>query len=332
MARPGRSILVWLFVLAIPVAGVSFWLWGCYSAAWTAESEEITALVFFEEGGAWYAAASGHSESTSRDSKTNQTRTSRYPHVSTYRLSDGERIARRQYSPVYFRFSYVDEVVRVLGATGGRLWVVGTDPEHWLHALGPLDLQEVLSWQALVEKTPALSPGLHTVGSESPVWRRGPGEPLMFRLDSGAVMSLDLTTLVASPAEAGLELQEELDRSGGPRGDRRVEKAVEGLADVLEPAVAWTVGAPSAKDAPGVSYVVHQSGLDRDKAHILVSRWDVGDDGVPVKRWTTPVPDVRPDCCNRHALRAAEQAVLWYESWLVAFDDATGTLAWTRRL
>ncbi|GMV43991.1 MAG: hypothetical protein AMXMBFR64_57070 [Myxococcales bacterium] len=330
MQRSTRPLL-WLAILAIPVAGVAFWLYTGYSAAWTSESKDITAVVFFEHEGAWYAAASGHSESTSEDSKTRQTRTSRYPHLSTYRLTDGERVARRQYAPVYFRFSYVDDVVRALGAADGRLWAVSTDPEESLHALRPLDLEDAIPWTGLVEKAPALASGLFTKDGELPVWRGSSEDPFLLRLDSGAVVSLDLHTLAVKPAEGGLEVREGLNRSGGPRGDQRVEKAVEGRGDALEAQVAWTIGASHEAGAPGVSYVVHQSGLDREKAHILVSRWDVGKDG-PTKRWTTPVPEVKPDCCNRQALRAGGQAVLWYEHWLIALDDETGKLAWTRRL
>jgi hypothetical protein len=308
------------------------WLYGNGSAAWLDDSTEVTSVVFFEQDGAWYAAVAGHSESSTRDSKTNATRTSRYPHVSTYRLADGERVARRQYAPVYFRFDYVDDVVRVLGARDGKLWVVSTDPEESLHAVSAPSLEESLPWADLAARLPELSSGVFTKDGERPVWSRTPDGPFLFRLVSGPVMELDPAKLAVKAAPDGLDVRHAEEAAGGPYGDRRVEKVVEAQADMLEAEVAYTIGASIEPDAPGVSYVIHQSGLDREAAHIFVSRWDVGKDGKPVRRWVTEVPDVRPDCCNRRAVRTAGQAVLWYERWLIALDDESGRLAWAKHL
>ncbi|HMV66102.1 MAG TPA: hypothetical protein PKA64_04585, partial [Myxococcota bacterium] len=82
---------------------------------------------------------------------------------------------------------------------------------------------------------------------------------------------------------------------------------------------------------PDVSYVISQTSLDRERAGLRVTRWDTTG-AEPREGWTIDLPDARPDCCAARVWRADGVAVLWYERWLAALDDATGAVRWVRRL
>jgi hypothetical protein len=221
-------------------------------------------------------------------------------------------------------------VVRALGASAGRVWVLSSDRAVALHAVDPVTLANVIDRTALAARVPALASGVHLeVGaSDSPVTVvRG---ELVFRTNSGARLALDPAAVTAHALAAEGHHTEEVVRAGSPRGNHAVERAVAGRAEWLEPVVVPVSDVDGAPD-PGVSYVVTHSSLDREFDRIRVTRWDTTGP-TPVAGWTRALDAVPPACCQRHVWRHEGAAVLWYEDHLIALDDATGAPRWIRRL
>lgn len=327
-----RRILAPLLLLGLPILGIAIWLGTTYWASERAESEAVTGAVPVLRDGVVHVVVSGHSEKTTqRGDKRGSVSTTAYPHLTSYRATDGERVARRHYAPVFLRFEYVDTVVRALLAGAGKAWIVSTAPAGSLHAVHPATLADELDWAGLVSRFPVLGPGLFIErgSSSSPVLVGG--RELLFRLNSGPFQALAPETLELRALPAEGEALEDITRAGDPRGAPELEKRVEGLPEYLEPVV------PVVRDLDGrvdttTGYVVSQTSLDRERAGIRVTRWDLsrGADAAS-KGWETTL-DVAPDCCQRVVWRFDGLALLWYEQWLIAFDDATGAVRWQRRL
>lgn len=326
-----RRVLIVLLVVGLPVGGVATWLGTSAWTAWRADGEQVTGAVAVRRDGEVYITVSGNSEKTTeRSDKKRSVSTTDYPRLTSYRARDGERVATRQYAPVYFRFEYVDTVVRALAGEGGRVWVMSTEPAVGLHAVDPVSLADAIDQRALVDRVPALAPGvfIERGASASPV--AVSGRELFFRLTSGPFLALDPAKLAVRDLSPEGDELDEIARAGAPRGPAALEKHVEGLRDVLEPVVVPVYDVGGDVD-PAVGFVVSQSSLDRQTAKVRVTRWDAGAT-PPAPGWTTTLDDVRPDCCQRVVWRADGLALLWYERWLVAFDDATGAVRWQRRL
>lgn len=327
-----KKVLIVLAVLAvfaaIPLSGVGLDHW----TAWKGESRAITGAVATRRGGEAYVTVSGRSERVweTRDRGHRSTHTTPFPRLTTYRLSDGAPVARRQYSELFPRLSYVDTVAYALAPSAGRVWVVSTDRAVGLHAVDPVTLADVVDRTALASRVPALASGLF-MGSgttRSPVAVvRG---ALVFRANSGAWLSLDPAAMTARSLEPDGRETDEATHAEGPRGNPAVERAVAHRPEWLEPEVVPVSDVDGVPDA-GVSYVVTQSSLDREAARIRVTRWDTTGP-APVAGWTRSLDAVPPQCCHRQVWRHQGAAVLWYEDWLVALDDATGATRWVRRL
>lgn len=328
-----RAWLGVILLLCLPFLMVGTWLGTTYWAAERAESEAVTGVVPVLRDGTVFVVVSGHSEKTTqRGDKRGSVSTTDYPRLTSYRAADGEQLARRQYAPVFLRFEYVDTVIRALLAVGGQVWILSTDPAVGLHAVAPATLADELDAGGLLARYPALQPGIHMEPgtTESPV--AVGGRELMFRLNSGPYMALDperpaLRTLSVDGAEL-----DELHRAGSPRGSQVLEKAVEARHDALEPAVPPVYDLAGHLDAK-VGFVLSQTSLDREQAHLVVSRWTLpGETDAPVKGWETSLDAVSPECCDRVVWRFDGLALLWYGHSLVALDDATGAVRWQRRL
>lgn len=312
--------------MALSSTGIDYW------TAWKDESRTVTGAVAVRRGAEAYVVVSGHSERVSETSDRGhrRTRTSAFPRLTTYRLSDGAPVARRQYSEVFPRLSYVDTVVRTVAPAPDRVWVLSSDRATALHAVDPVTLADVIDRGTLAARVPALASGIYMVpGSSEPAVTLVGGE-MMLRVNSGAWVSLEPAAMTARVVDTGAREVEEVTRAGSPRGNRAVERAVEGRPEWLEPVVVPVSSLDGAPD-PAVSYVVTQSSLDRDAARIRVTRWDTTGP-APVAGWTRTLDAVPPQCCQRQVWRHEGAAVLWYENWLVALDDATGAPRWVRRL
>lgn len=306
--------------------------WGVLRGPWTAwygESEEITGAVAVHRDGELYITVSGHAELLSSRGGNRGVRSDDYPRLTTWRASDGEQVARRQYAPVFFRFSYVDTVVRALTAGDGQVWVVSTDRTQSLHAVDPVTLADTLDHEALVGRLPALKPGLFmdNVGAESPVLLYK--SDLVFRLTSGPWMALD--PLQVAAREVGPEVVYDVTHPGRPPGSEVVDKLVRHQrSDLLEPVVLPVYDAHGVEDV-SVSYVVTQTSLERETAGVRITRFDL-DGGAPVEGWVATPPDVHPACCQWKVWRTGGAAIVWYEDWLIALDDTSGAVRWMRRL
>lgn len=220
----------------------------------------------------------------------------------------------------------MDTQERTLVATGGKVWTTASDKERPLFAVHPATLVDEVDFAGLNYRIPALSAGVYLEpGGEPPVaFADG---ALLMRLNSGPVLAMDPATLATR--DGSLDTLEDAQRAGTPRGDRRLEALVETRPDLLEPRIAPVFNLDGTPD-PSVGFVVTQTSLDMEQAGVRVSRWALGE--TPAEGWTTPVPDVTPTCCNVQAWRADGLAIVWYEEWLLAFDDASGALRWKRRL
>ncbi len=332
MSSVGKRVFVGL----ASVLGVGAVLWGGFGLNyWIAlkdDSHVVTGAVAVRSGSEAYVAVSGYAVriSESGDRGHRRTRTSFFPRLTTYRLSDGAPVARRQYSELFPRFSYVDTVVRALTATPGRLWVMSSDRATALHAVDPVTLADVIDHHALEARVPALAAGLHMArGSSESAVNVVRGE-LVFRVNSGAWLSLDPAAVTARTLAPDGRDTEETRRAEPARSNPAVERAVANRPEWLEPEVVAVSDVDGVAD-PGVSYVVTRSSLDGDTARVRVTRWNTTGP-TPVAAWTQSLDAVAPACCQRLVWRHQGAAVLWYDHWLIALDDATGATRWVRRL
>ena len=313
---------------AIPLFGVGIDRW----TATKAESYAVTGAVAVRRGGEAYVTVSGYAERVSETNNRGQrrTQTSAFPRLTTYRVSDGAPVARRQYSELFPRLTYVDTTVHALAASADRVWVLSSDRGVALHAVDPVTLADVIDRGALAARLPALASGVFMEAGASQSSVTLVGRELVFRANSGAWLALDPATVSARALAADGHDAEEVVRAGSPRGNLAVERAVANRTEWLEPVVVPVSDADGAPDA-GVSYVVTRSSLDREAARVRVTRWDTTGP-TPVAGWTRALDTVPPECCQRHVWRHQGAAVLWYEHWLLALDDATGAPRWIRRL
>ncbi|HMV67700.1 MAG TPA: hypothetical protein PKA64_12700, partial [Myxococcota bacterium] len=181
-----------VLVLGLPIGGI---LTGPGYNGWIAsrgESYEVTGAAIARSGDDLYVVVSGYAQRVSqRTDKGHGVTTTDFPRLTSWRVSDGEPVARRPYAPVYVRWSYVDTVVRALTTAAGRVWVVSTEPETGLHAVDPVTLTDVIDRAALEAIAPALRAGLHVEPSESPVLFDG--RELLLRVESGSWLAVDPT-------------------------------------------------------------------------------------------------------------------------------------------
>ena len=299
--------------------------------AWWGESDTVTGVVATQQGGEVYLTVSGHSERTyRRDSKTTSVSTNRFPRLTTWRASDGERVAVRQYSPVLMRFSYVEHSIWALSAAEDQVWVMSGQEEVSLHRVDPVTLEDRLDWAGLVGRAPLLEPGVYIerAASRSPVVLAR--QKLRTRLLSGAYVALDPASLVVEKLtgdEFSLSDELEPDRPY----DDPVYKVLGSIKkDLLEPRVALAYDLQGRPD-PAVGYLISQTSLDRDKSAVRITRWDTSTT-PPTQGWTATLKDVHPECCEAKAWRVGGTTLLWYEHWLVALDDATGVTRWHHRI
>lgn len=326
-----QRILIVGFVLAFPVGGLLSGPGYDGWVAWRGESDEVTGATAVEHEGELYLVVSGFSErTTQRSGKQHGVSTTDFPRLTSWRASDGEQVAMRQYAPVYLRWTYVDTVVRALASGPGRAWVVSTERAVGLHAVHPLTLEDVMDQAALTARVPALAAGLHVApaGNESPVLFDG--RELLLQVESGPWLAID--PVEATGRDLGVEGKEwsELQRAGDLRGDPAIEARAQGKPGRLEPEVVAVLDAGGRPDRTA-SYVLTQTILDRQTAGVHVTRWDTSGP-EPRETWTAEIPGVHPDCCQRRVWRWGGLAVVWNERWLAGLDDATGSVRWVRRL
>lgn len=319
-----KTAVTILVAAGIPVAMFSAWLGHTAYCAWVAESEEVSGVVPATKDGVTYLVVSGHSEKvTSNGSKSHGVSTTEYPRLTSYRLADGEKVATRQYASVFLRFSYDDTSVHAFATGAGGVWVMATNPEVSLHVVDPVTLADVLAYPALKARIPALAPDiLIEPGMMSDPVHESAGN-LAFRLKSGPWVSLDPKAVTA---QTSTEEPKEDERWGS----RAVDAVVRARPEILEPRIFTAFDLDGREDST-LSFVASQTSLDREESAVKFTRWDTSG-ATPVEGWTTTVSAVKPACCNARVWRTEGLDVLWYEDWLIAFDDATGKTRWAHRL
>jgi hypothetical protein len=327
---PGNLIAAAL-CLALPLlcacGGIFRPLWATYMA----ESDEVFGAVAVASGKEVLIVVSGYSK-TSSNAKGGRVSSTPYPRLTSYRASDGERVATRLFAPMYFRWSYVDEDLFALAPGQGQVWVASTD-EASLQRVDPRSLKTGLSWANLAARQPLLQSGLyHDGGSESPV-RMADGD-LIFRLKSGEWVSLDPSTASARALRGGEEAWDDAPRDGQMEGIKALRDSVKERSGALDPRVVPVTDLAGKLDNK-TGLVISQRSLDRDSSPIDVARWDMKGGrvrGGGEQVWSTGLEELRPSCCRNHAWRTGGLFIVWMDEWLFALDEDKGQLRWLRRI
>lgn len=291
-------------------------------------SDDVTGVVAARSGADAFIVVSGASERVTSRSSSGTVRTRSFPRLTSYRLRDGEAVARRHYQQVAFRTFSEDTAVWALLAESGRVFVVSTERDVGLHAVDPATLEDVVTAEAITASAPALADGLHVEGVYDAPVAVHDGD-LLYRVDSGAWLALRPDTLAERRLPDGERFDDAV-RAGPPPGDPVVEALVEDRPEWLEPEVIAVRTLDGNQDG-AASFVVTRTSLNDDVARLRVTRFATAS-GTPVEGWTTTLDDVPPTCCDGLVWRGESLAVLWYEEWLVAFDDASGEVRWKHRL